>query len=132
MQTEEKLLSEKRKQNMKIYSYHKMLTADLLFYYGIKFLFLTQTKGLTASDIVIASACWGIFKVIFQIPVTAIIDKCGEKNCVVASDILHAFSIILIMCSNSLSLLIIANLFSAIAGATREVAEARNNKLINS
>ena len=68
MEQEEKLLSGKRKQNMKLYSIHRMLTADLLFYYAIKFVFLTEVKGLAPADIVLASAFFGIFKVIFQIP----------------------------------------------------------------
>ena len=42
MEAKEKVLSEKRKKNMKVYSIHRMLTFDLLFYYAIKFLFLTQ------------------------------------------------------------------------------------------
>ena len=124
MEQKEKTISEKRKINMKLYSAHKMLTNDLLFYYGIKFLFLTQVKGLTAGNIVLASAFWGIFKVIFQIPVTSIIDKFGEKKCLVAADIIHAFSVVLVMLSNSVTILIISNLFSAIAFAAKEVAEA--------
>lgn len=124
MDTEEKKLSEKRKNNMKIYSIHKMLTADLLFYYGIKFLFLIQIKGLTAGDIVLASAFWGIFKVIFQIPVTIICQRIGNKKCLVLSDLLQAFSVILIMLSNNFQILIIANLFGALATAGKEVAEA--------
>lgn len=124
MEIEEKILSSKRKQNMQIYSIHRMLTADLLFYYSIKFLFLTQIKGISASDIVLASAFWGIFKVIFQIPVTAIVDKLGNRKSLVIADILQAVSVVLVMLSNNLATLIIANLFGAIAYAKKEISEA--------
>lgn len=124
MEPEEKMLSEKRKRNMKLYSYHKMLTTDLLFYYGIKFLFLTQIKGLTAGDIVLASAFWGIFKVLFQIPMTTIIDKLGNRKGLIIADLTQAISVILVMASNNFQILILANVFGAIAHTTKEVAEA--------
>ena len=47
MESKEKEQINARKKNMRIYSVHRMLTFDLLFYYAIKFLFLTQVKGFT-------------------------------------------------------------------------------------
>ena len=37
-----------RKINMKLFPIHKMLSWDLLFYYTINFLFLTQIKNMKA------------------------------------------------------------------------------------
>ena len=45
MESKEKEQINARKKNMRIYSVHRMLTFDLLFYYAIKFLFLTQVKN---------------------------------------------------------------------------------------
>lgn len=123
MEQEEKVLSEKRKQNMKLYSIHRMLTADLLFYYAIKFIFLTQIKGLSAGDIVLATAFFGIFKVIFQIPTTILIDRIGNKKSLVLSDLLSAISVVIVMLSKNLELLILSNLVGGIAFAIKEVAE---------
>ena len=123
MNQEEKVLADKRKRNMKLYSIHRMLTADLLFYYAVKFIFLTQIKGLSASDIVLASAFWGIFKVVSQIPTIILIDKIGSKKSLVISDALMAVSVVVVMLSINFSLLILANLLSGIATAIREVAE---------
>lgn len=120
----EKITTETRKRNMKTYTIHKMLTADLLFYYAVKFLFLTKAKGLTASDIVIASSFLGLFKVIFQIPTTAIIEKFGHKKSLMFADIFQALSTICIMMSNSLPILIIANMIGAMGNAVKEVSEA--------
>ena len=47
MEPEDKVLAKKRKINMELYSIHRMLTFDLLFYYAIKFLFLGKTKVLS-------------------------------------------------------------------------------------
>ena len=107
----EDIIATKKKHNMKLYVIHKMLTADLLFYYGIKFLFLTQIKGLTASDIVLASAFWGLFKLILQIPTTVIVEKIGNKKGLIFADLNLAFSTLLVMLSNNLITLIIANFF---------------------
>lgn len=124
MEQDEKLLSEKRKQNMKLYSIHRMLTADLLFYYAIKFVFLTQIKGMTASDIVLATAFFGFFKVIFQIPITVLIDKIGNKKSIIWADIVQIISVAFVMASFNLPTLIIANLLGAVALATKETAES--------
>ena len=123
MDQEEKVLSEKRKQNMKLYSIHRMLTADLLFYYAIKFIFLTQIKGLTAGNIVLATAFFGIFKVIFQIPTTILIDRIGSKKSLVLSDFMMALAVVIVMLSTNLTILILANLVSGISFAIKEVAE---------
>ena len=66
MESKEKEQINARKKNMRIYSVHRMLTFDLLFYYAIKFLFLTQVKGFTASDIVVVSAFWAYLRCYFK------------------------------------------------------------------
>lgn len=123
MESKEKEQINARKKNMRIYSVHRMLTFDLLFYYAIKFLFLTQVKGFTASDIVVVSAFLGLFKVLFQIPITVVIDKIGNRRSLIIADLFQATSVTVIMLSNSLPVLIIGNLFGAIAVAMKEVAE---------
>ena len=123
MESKEKEQVNARKKNMRIYSVHRMLTFDLLFYYAIKFLFLTQVKGFTASDIVVVSAFLGLFKVLFQIPITVIIDKIGNRRSLIIADLFQATSVTVIMLSNSLPVLIIGNLFGAIAVAMKDVAE---------
>lgn len=123
MESKEKEQINARKKNMRIYSVHRMLTFDLLFYYAIKFLFLTQVKGFTASDIVVVSAFLGLFKVLFQIPITVIIDKIGNRRSLIIADLFQATSVTVIMLSNSLPVLIIGNLFGAIAVAMKDVAE---------
>lgn len=123
MESKEKEQVNARKKNMRIYSVHRMLTFDLLFYYAIKFLFLTQVKGFTASDIVTVSAFLGLFKVLFQIPITVVIDKIGNRRSLIIADLFQATSVTVIMLSNSLPVLIIGNLFGAIAVAMKDVAE---------
>ena len=129
MEPEEKIFSIKRKRNMKIYSIHRMLTFDLLFYYAIKFLFLTQIKGFNPEDIVIASACWGLFRVLFQVPITIYIDRYGNRKSLITADILQATGTIIIMLSGNIYMLILANLFGGVGYAMKEVAETETLNL---
>ena len=122
MDPQEKELSEKRKRNMQLTIIHKALTYDLLFFYGIKFLFLVQVKEISASDIVLATAFYGIFKAIAQIPGIFIIDKIGTRKSLILADLINAVSIIIFMLATNLWWLIITNLFSRIVFAIRDVA----------
>ena len=46
---DKKKISKKRRNNAILYPIYKMFSWDLLCYYSIEFLFLTITKGLSAS-----------------------------------------------------------------------------------
>ena len=50
-----------RKQNMKIYSIYRAISLDLIFYYAIEFLFLTQVKNITPSQVVLSVSFYAIF-----------------------------------------------------------------------
>ena len=54
-----------RKINMKLFPIHKMLSWDLLFYYTINFLFLTQVKNMNASDVVLTDSFYALFFIQF-------------------------------------------------------------------
>ena len=42
--------------NVNLYARYKMFSWDLLFYYAIIFLFFTETKGISAADVLLAEA----------------------------------------------------------------------------
>ena len=77
MTKEELLESKKRKENMKLYSIHEMLTSDLLFYYSVEVLLLTQVKNITMQEIILAVVIYRMSKVLLQIPVNLTIEKIG-------------------------------------------------------
>ena len=125
----EEILINKKRKNMKIFYIHRMINFDLLFYYAIKFLFLNNIKGFSAKDIIITSAFWGLFKALSQIPSTIFVDKFGNKKGLIIADFMNALSVLLIMFSNNLSILILANLIGAGGYALKELSEAN---LLNS
>ena len=64
--------AKEKKQNIKIY---RAVSLDLIFYYAIEFLFLTQVKHLTSSEVVLGGAFYAVFMIIFQIPASIIVYK---------------------------------------------------------
>ena len=69
-----------RKINMRIFPIYKMLSWDLLFFYTINFLFLTQIKNISASDVVLTDSFYALFVMILQIPINIIIAFLGKKR----------------------------------------------------
>ncbi len=57
----DKQMTKIRKQNMKIYTLYRSISFDLIFYYAIELLFLTQVKHISASDVVLSQAIYAIF-----------------------------------------------------------------------
>ncbi|MCI8411821.1 MAG: MFS transporter [Clostridia bacterium] len=113
-----------RKQNMKIYSLYRTISLDLIFYYAVEFLFLTQVKHISSSDIVLSTAFYGIFMIVLQIPASIIIDKIGTKKCTILANIFNSIFVILIMCCNNLKTLIFAQFISALCFSLKDISEA--------
>ena len=84
-----------RKKNVRIFPIYKMLSWDLLFYFPIIFLFLTQVKGFTASEVLLADAFYTLSNTFWQIPITRLIDRIGKKNSLILGNILYSLSILL-------------------------------------
>ena len=96
-----------KKLNAKLYPIYKMLSWDLLFYYLIIYLFLTQAKNFTPSQVLVGEAFFTASCLILQIPLGLLIDKIGKKNSLVIANIcLCVFSASLIFTTNYTQLLI--------------------------
>lgn len=103
-----------RKNNMRIFPIYKMFAWDLLFYYAISFLFLTQAKGFSASEVLLADSFYGIFRIVFQISCINIVDSIGKQKSLLLGNILVSVSILILTIGNSLLLLIFLHLIQAI------------------
>lgn len=112
-----------RKQNMKIYSLYRAISLDLIFYYAIEFLFLTQVKHISSSDFVLSTSMYAIFMIIFQIPASTIIDKLGTRKCTIIANIFNTIFVILIMCCSNLATLILAQFVSALCFSLKDISD---------
>lgn len=112
-----------RKTNMRIFPLYKKLGWDYLFFYTIDFLFLTQIKGISASDVVLKSTFYAFFSIIVQIPANIVVEFLGRKNSAILGNILNCIYMVIIMLSRNLFDLIIAEFFCAIAFSIKNIAE---------
>lgn len=87
-------MRKRKKKNIKMFPFYRMVSWDLLFYYPILFLFLTQIKGLTASQVLFADAFCTLSNTFWQIPVSTMVEKLGKKSSLVIGNILYALSIL--------------------------------------
>ena len=115
--------TQKRKQNMKIYSIYRGLSMDLLFIYAIDFLFLTQVKNISAADVVLKSSFYALFMIILQIPANILIDKIGTRKCTILANVFNAIYLVIIMLARNLSDLILAELFSALCFSIKDISD---------
>lgn len=112
-ETKERLIVKQKKNNVKIFPFYKTVSWDLLFYFPIIFLFLTQIKGFSASQVLFADAFYTLSNTFWQIPVTSVVDKIGKKNCLIIGNILYSLSIFaMIFLTNYYELLLIQFIYS--------------------
>lgn len=112
-----------RKINMKLFPIHKMLSWDLLFYYTINFLFLTQIKNMNASDVVLTDSFYALFVMIIQIPVNIIISFLGKKKSIVIGNLSLVIYMTIIIFSRNIYDLILASVISAIGFALKDTVQ---------
>lgn len=120
---EETAKAQMRKRNMKLFPAYKTLSWDYIFFYTINFLFLTQVKNINPADVVLIDSFYYLFTMFSQIPATFIIEFLGRKNSIILGNILSCLYMIVILFSNNLFNLVIAEVLSAISFAIKESAE---------
>ena len=112
-----------RKRNMKLFPAYKTLSWDYIFFYTINFLFLTQVKNINPADVVLIDSFYYLFTMFSQLPATFIIEFLGRKNSIILGNVLSCLYMVVILLSNNLFNLIIAETLSAISFAIKESAE---------
>ncbi len=107
-ETKERKIIRHKKKNVRIFPIYKTVSWDLLFYFPIIFLFLTQIKGFSASQVLFADAFYTLANTFWQLPITSVVDRIGKKNCLIIGNILYSLSILaMIFMQNYYELLII-------------------------
>lgn len=102
-----------KKLNARMYPIYKMISWDLLFYYSIIFLFLTQAKNFSSSQVLFGEACFTAFCFALQIPIGIMVDKIGKKNSLIFANIcMTIYTFILIIMQNYDELIIAFFLFA--------------------
>lgn len=103
-----------RKNNMKIFPFYKMFAWDLLFYFAISFLFLTQVKGFTASQVLLIDSIYSFCRIISQIFCIKIVDTIGKSKALLLGNALVSISILMLILGNNFLFLVFLHLIQAI------------------
>lgn len=112
-----------RKQNMKIYSIYRAISLDLIFYYAIEFLFLTQVKNITPSEVVLSTSFYAVFMIFLQIPASIFIDKVGTKKCTILANVFNVAFVLLIMNVQNVQTLIFAQFISSLCFSLKDISD---------
>ncbi len=112
-ETKERKMIRHKKKNVRIFPIYKTVSWDLLFYFPIIFLFLTQIKGFSASQVLYADAFYTLANTFWQLPVTSLVDRIGKKNCLIIGNVLYSASILaMIFMQNYYELLLIQFIYA--------------------
>lgn len=116
-------LLKNKKYNLKLFPIYKALSWDLLFYYAVSFLFLTNTKGISAADVLLVDAFYPIFKFVLEIPNTAIVNKLGNRLSLILGNIFVTASVLLWILADGMTILIASQFLSAIGFSLKSLTE---------
>ena len=110
--------------NANLYTRYKMLSWDLLFYCAIIFLFCTQTKGISGADVLLAESFYPIFKIIFLVPATILIDSIGKRKSLIIGNSFIFLAILAYMIGFNFAFIVIGELLSAIGFIIKGICES--------
>ena len=113
-----------RKHNLKLYPRYLMLGFDLLFYYGIRVMFLTEVKGITDSEILLSATVYALSMIIMQVPATLLTSKLGYKNTAITGNILNIIWVLIMITFQGFGGLALAQFISGTAFALKYVSES--------
>ena len=113
-----------RKHNLKLYPRYLMLGFDLLFYYGIRVMFLTEVKGITSPQILLSSTVYAFSMIIMQVPATLLTSKLGYKNTAITGNILNIIWALILITFKSFAGLALSQVISGTAFALKYVSES--------
>lgn len=116
--------SEKNLKNIKIFPIYKLFAYDLMFYYAIQMLFLHNVKGISIPRILLLNSIFCAFQMIFQIPVTLVVDKIGYKKCIITGNIFCTTAVITYLIAPSFGTVMLGDFQLALGFALKSVSES--------
>ena len=116
-------ISERKRNNARLYPLYKMVSWDRICFYSIEFLFYTITKNVTASEVLIINAIYIISRILMQIPAVTISDILGKRTGIIIGNIFVMINILVLMLAPGMIGIIIANLFFALGYDIKIITE---------
>ena len=110
--------------NVNLYTRYKTFSWDVLFYYAIIFLFFTQTKGINAADVLLAESFYPIFKMVFLIPATILINSIGKRKSLIIGNSFICIAIFVYIIAFDFAFVVLGELLSAIGFIIKGICES--------
>ena len=95
----------------------------MFFYYSIAFLFLTQVKTLSPSEVLLTEAAYPIFKMLLLIPFTKFIEKQGKRKSLIFANISIVLSISILIFAQNIWYVFAFQLFSSLGYLIKGICE---------
>ena len=111
---DKKKIKKYRRKNAILYPLYKLFGCDLLCYYSIEYLFLTITKGINPNEILLITAAYIIFKVLFQVPSIIISERFGKRKSMIIGGVSILISLILMIIAPNLLCMCLTQILMAI------------------
>ena len=118
------IIHKKKQKNIRLYPIYKMLSWDLLFYYSIVFLFMTQTKNISAADFLLAESFYPLFKSLLLVSATILIEKIGKRKSLILANVFLFLSTLTYILSINFIGIIIGEFFSAVGFIIKGICES--------
>lgn len=112
-----------KEQNIQIYPLYKAFAWDMFFYYSIAFLFLTQVKNLSSSEVLLTEAAYPVFKMLLLIPFTKFIEKQGKRKSLILANISIVLSIVILIFAQNIWYVFAFQLFSSLGYLIKGICE---------
>lgn len=114
LELNKKRKSKYRRNNAKLFPIYKVFAWDLLCYYSIEYLFLTITKGISPSQVLIVTAIYIISKVLFQIPAVIISEFLGKRKSIIIGNALVVIHMVLLINAPGFMFIFISQMISGL------------------
>jgi len=116
-------MQNKLEKNIKTYKTYSSFSYDVLFFYGIQFIFFNQIKHIDFGTIVLISSLFPLFRILLQIPATMLTQKLGNKKSTILCNSLIIVSLFLYIIAPNIITIIIGDLIYAFGVSIKNISE---------
>lgn len=111
-----------RKYNMRLYAVYTTVGFDLLFYYGIKVLYLSQVKHISDANIVFLSTIYALASIFSVIIATIVNNRTSNRKTLIVGDTFNVISVLMLIIGTDFSQMAIAEVLNAVAFAMKNIS----------
>jgi MFS family permease len=108
---------------LNLYKIYSMFSHDILFFYGVSFLFYTEVKQIDIALITVISSLFPLFRIVLQIPASIVVEKLGNKRGIIFSNIFIFVCVLIYILGPGYMSIIIGDIFYAFGLCMKSISE---------